>query len=114
MSDARSKYQDVADHAGANYASLAKLALAQIDFSENKSSEAESLLKGLIDQPTDVVSKAQATMTLAKGIAASRPDEARKLLQGLVPQGGSTASGPAAPGDISGVVAAAIAELPQK
>ena len=33
--EARKKYQDVADHADANTASLAKLALAQIDAGEN-------------------------------------------------------------------------------
>lgn len=102
--EARKKYQDVADHASANYASLAKLALAQIDFSENRNSEAESLLKDLIDHPTDMVSKAQATITLAKGIGQTRPDEARKMLQALVT--------PAT--DVSPIASAAIAALPQK
>jgi len=104
LDDARRKYQDVSDHANPNYASLAKLALAQIDFAENKSSEAESLLKNLIDNPTDMVSKAQATIVLAKGIAATRPEEARKLLQPLSSQSP----------EVAGVVTAALAELPQK
>ena len=46
VDDARKKYQDVADHANANYASLAKLALAQLDFAQNRTGEAETLLKG--------------------------------------------------------------------
>jgi hypothetical protein len=102
--DARKKYQDVADHASANYASLAKLALAQIDFAENHSSEAESLLNDLIAHPTDMVSKTQATITLAKGIGATKPDEARKLLTPLATQSA----------EVAGVVTAALGELPQK
>lgn len=78
--DARKKYQDVADHAGANYASLAKLALAQIDLSENRGAEAEKLLKDLMDHPTDLVSKTQATLAYVKAIAPTKPDEARKLV----------------------------------
>jgi hypothetical protein len=104
LNDARKKYQDVVDHANANYASLAKLALAQIDFAQNKSSEAESLLKSLIDNPTDMVSKTEATIALAKGIGATRPDEARKLLQPLIAQSPEVAS----------IVTAALGELPQK
>lgn len=102
--DARKRYQDVIDHANANYASLAKLALAQIDFSQNKSSEAESLLNSLIANPTDMVSKTEATIALAKGIGATKPDEARKLLQPLSSQSPEVAS----------VVTAALGELPQK
>jgi hypothetical protein len=104
MDDARKKYQDVADHANANYASLAKFALAQIDFAENRSGEAETLLKDLIDHPTDMVSKAQATITLAKGIGQTKPDEARKMLSALL----------SPPSDIGPVVTNALAELPQK
>jgi len=78
--DARKKFQDVADHAEANYASLAKLAIAQIAFAENKVPEAQTLLKDLIEHPTDLVSKNQATFTLAKGLAPTQPAEARKLL----------------------------------
>ena len=69
VDDARKKYQDVADHANANYASLAKLALAQLDFAENRIAEAEALLKDLMDHPTDLVSKTQARFTYAKVIA---------------------------------------------
>jgi predicted negative regulator of RcsB-dependent stress response len=78
--DARRMFQDVADHASANYASLAKLGLAQLDFAENKVSEAQAILKDLIEHPTDLVSKNQATFTLAKGLARTQPAEARKLL----------------------------------
>ena len=83
MADARKKYQDVADHADAGYSSLAKLALAQLDFSENKVADARNVLKDLQDHPTDLVSKDQATFTLAKGLIPTAPEEARKLLTTL-------------------------------
>jgi predicted negative regulator of RcsB-dependent stress response len=104
LADARKKYQDVADHADKNYASLGKLALAQLDFAENKSSDAQALLKDLMEHPTDLVSKNQATFALAKGIANTQPEEARKL---LLPLAGSNT-------DISQVAVAALGELPQK
>ncbi len=81
VDEARKHFQDVSDHADANYASLAKLSLAQLDYAENKSADAETILKGLMDHPTDLVSKTQATFAYAKIIAPSKPDEARKLLQ---------------------------------
>jgi len=80
----RKKYQEVADHANKNTASLAKFALAQIASQENKSPEAEGLLKDLIDHPTDLVSADQATITLAEVIKTKNPAEARKLLDPLV------------------------------
>jgi predicted negative regulator of RcsB-dependent stress response len=86
VDDARKKDQDVADHADANYASLAKLALAQLDFAENRIADAEVLLKGLMDHPTDLVSKSQATFTYANIIAPTRPEEARKLYMQLAGQ----------------------------
>jgi hypothetical protein len=104
LDDARKKYQDVADHASETYASLAKLALAQIDFAENRGAEAEKLLHDLMDHPTDVVSKTQATITLAKGIGQTKPEEARKLLTPLLTP----------PSDVTSVVTAALGELPQK
>lgn len=104
LPDARKKYQDVADHADKNYASLGKLALAQLDFAENKISDGQALLKDLMEHPTDLVSKNQATFALAKGIANTQPEEARKL---LLPLAGSNT-------DISQVAVAALGELPQK
>jgi uncharacterized protein HemX len=91
LEEARKKYQDVADHANKNTASLAKFALAQIAFQENKSPEAEALLKDLIAHPTDLVSADQATVTLADGIKAKSPAEARKLLEPLVKDTGEIA-----------------------
>lgn len=101
--DALKKYDDVAAHADADYASLANLAKAQILFSLGRSSEAEALLKDLIAHPTAMVSKDQASVTLANGIAASQPQEARKLLTPLA--GGST--------DVSQIASKALSDLPK-
>jgi predicted negative regulator of RcsB-dependent stress response len=103
VDEARKQYQDVADHAEPNYASLAKLALAQLDFAQNRLAEAETILKGLMDKPTDLVSKSQATFTYAKVIASTKPAEARKLLSQLAGQ----------PGDVGQLATAAEGDLPQ-
>ncbi len=104
IDDARKKYQDVADHAGKNIASLAKFALAQIAFQENRAPDAESILRGLMDHPTDLVSKDQATITLADGIKAKNPAEARKLVEPLVKENG----------EVAGTAARILNELPKK
>jgi predicted negative regulator of RcsB-dependent stress response len=62
------------------YASLAKLSLSQVYASTGKVAEAEKLLRGMIDKPTLLVSKEQATIALARIIGRSKPEEARKLL----------------------------------
>jgi predicted negative regulator of RcsB-dependent stress response len=104
MPDARKKFQDVADHGDAGIASVAKLSLAQLDFAENNTSGAQAILKDLQDHPTDMVSKNQAMFTLAKGLAPSNPDEARKLLTTIASAGG----------DASQTAVTALQELPSK
>lgn len=104
VDEARKKYQNIADHANANYASLAKLALAQLDFAQNRMSEAESVLKDLMAHPTDLVSKEQATITYARVIAPTRPDEARKLLMQIAGR----------PDEVGQLALTAANELPQK
>jgi predicted negative regulator of RcsB-dependent stress response len=104
LTEARKKYQDVADHADANYASLAKLSLAQLDFADNKIPEARKILKDIEDHPTDLVSKSQAEFALAKGIAPTQPEEARKILIALS----------SAQTDASQAAVTALSELPSK
>jgi predicted negative regulator of RcsB-dependent stress response len=104
LDDARKKYQDVVDHANANYSSLAKLALAQTDVAQNRSADAAKLLKDLMDHPTELVSKDEATIEYARTIAPTQPDEARKLLTPLT----SPTS------DVKGVASAALDEIPKK
>jgi tetratricopeptide (TPR) repeat protein len=64
-------------------AALANYALAQIYQSQGKTAEAEKLLRALVASPTMMVPKEEATIALARLIAANKPDEARKLLEPL-------------------------------
>lgn len=104
MDDAKRDFREVADHADKNYASLGKLALAQLDFTTGNSTEAQSLLRDLIDHPTDLVSKNQATIALARGLETSNPAEARRL---VLPLTGAT-------NDDAQIAAQVLAEIPQK
>jgi hypothetical protein len=102
--DALKKYDHVASGADSDYAPLAKLAKAQVLFSLNRAPEAEAILKDLIANPTAMVSKEQASMVLAKGIAASQPEEARKLLTPIA----------AEKSDIAQAAATALSDISQK
>jgi predicted negative regulator of RcsB-dependent stress response len=64
-------------------ASLAKYSLADLEFGRGKTAEAEKLLRELVASPTYLVPKEQATLQLARVIAKSKPEEARKLLEPL-------------------------------
>ena len=83
LAEAEKQFKAVADTGDKNYASLAKLSLATIYGSEGKRAEGEQLLRSLVSNPTDLVSKEQATIALAKYLAPYNPQEARKLLEPL-------------------------------
>lgn len=84
LAEAETYFKKAADQGDKNYASLAKLSLAQIYLTDGRNSEAEKTLRDLMDHPTVFVSKEQATFTLARMlIATKRPAEARKLLDPL-------------------------------
>jgi hypothetical protein len=83
MLDAEKSFQVVAETGDENYASLAKFALAQMYQAQGKIAQAEQLLRSLMDKPTVLVSKEQATIALGKCLAATKPAEARKLLEPL-------------------------------
>ncbi len=104
IEEAARRMNQVANAGNRDYASLAKLALAGIDASQGKTSEAEKLLRELMDRPTLLVPKEQAAIALAKLIAPTKPDEARKLLEPLR----------SAPGSIGRVATTAYGELPAK
>ena len=90
MAEAEKRFQDVVQHGDASFASLAKLSLAQIYFADGRDAQGEAILRDLIQNPTTLVSKDQATITLARYLIIKRPAEARKLLDPL-----KTANGPA-------------------
>jgi TolA-binding protein len=79
--DAEKRFKSVIDSAKPGLASLAKLSLAQVYGAEGKTAEAESLLRGIMDKPTELVSKETATFTLARLLQKTKPDEARKLVE---------------------------------
>lgn len=83
MDDAAKLYQEAAAGGDKRYASLARYALAQVYFGEGRTADGEKIMRDLMDHPTDFVSKEQATIALARGLAATKPAEARKLLEPL-------------------------------
>ena len=84
MAQAEKSYQEVADHGEAGYASLSKLALAQLYFSDGRNAQGEALLKDLMAHPTAFVSPEMATIALARhDIAVKNTAEAKKLLDPL-------------------------------
>lgn len=83
LQEAEKHLKIVAESGKDAYASQAKLALSHIYQATNRKAESEKLLRSLIDDPTVMVSKEQATIALADLIAKDRPAEARKLLEPL-------------------------------
>ncbi len=102
MDEARKRFQSVADSADKNFASLAKVSLAQIDFAESRTAEGEKLLRDLMEHPTDLVSREQATIVLARAIGKTKPAEARRLLEPLKTGAGG----------VSQAAVSALSELP--
>jgi predicted negative regulator of RcsB-dependent stress response len=76
-------FKNVVDSAPAAYASQAALALAQLYDIEGKTADATKLLENLVAHPTVTVSKEEAQLALAKVIAKTDPDKARKLVEDL-------------------------------
>jgi predicted negative regulator of RcsB-dependent stress response len=84
MAQAEKSFQDAANNANSDYASLSKMALSQIYFSEGKNAQGESVLRDLMAHPTIFVSADQAAVSLARHyITVKNPAEARKLLEPL-------------------------------
>lgn len=83
LAEAEKQLKPVAESGKDAYASQAKLSLAQIYDSLGRQADAEKLLRSVIEDPTVLVSKEQATITLAKLLAKKNPAEARKLLEPL-------------------------------
>jgi hypothetical protein len=102
--EARKRYMQVVESGSKEYASMANLALAQLDYAEGKAADSEKILRDLIDHPTAVVSKEQATLTLVHQIAKTRPAEASKLLEPLLTESG----------EVGQMATAAKAEIPGK
>ena len=57
--------------------------MAELLQGQGKTAEAEAMLRGLLADPTYMVPKEQSTIQLARYIAKTKPEEARKLLEPL-------------------------------
>jgi hypothetical protein len=104
LAEAEKNFKEVADKADEKYASLAKLSLAAIYFSDGRTDQGEAVLRDLMAHPTSFVSKEQATITLARYLSPKKPAEARKLLDPLRAQ----------PGAVGQAAISAYAELPNQ
>lgn len=75
--------KQVASSADKNIASLGKLSLATLYVAQRKVDQAEPLLRDLVANPTTVVSKEQAQISLAKAIYKTKRQEAEIILKSL-------------------------------
>ncbi len=83
-------------NSGSDSAALAKIALAQLYLSSKRTSEAQELLRSIVNKPTDLVSKAQAEVLLAQLDASANPQQAKQILQKLKSSNADPAVGRAA------------------
>lgn len=72
-----------AANSSSDSAALAKIALAQLYIASKRSSEAQEVLRSLVNKPTDLVSKAQAQILLAQLDETVNPRQAKQILQSL-------------------------------
>jgi TolA-binding protein len=80
MAEAEKNFLEVATHADTNYASLGKIALAEIYFADGRFDQGEKTLRDLMANPTMFASKDQASLALARHFIGRNNNEARKLL----------------------------------
>jgi predicted negative regulator of RcsB-dependent stress response len=80
LADAEKNFLNVVNHGDKNYASLARMSLAEIYFSDGRFDQGEKMLRDLIAHPTVFVSKDQAAISLARRLIGRNNAEARKLL----------------------------------
>lgn len=83
FAEAEKEWQIVVDKGSKEYASLARFALAQLYTKQGKTAQAEQLLRYLADNPTALFSKENAQIELAKLLAPTKPEEAKKILEPL-------------------------------
>ncbi|MBA0087339.1 MAG: tetratricopeptide repeat protein, partial [Acidobacteria bacterium Pan2503] len=91
LADAEKTLREVAEKGNEQYASLAKLSLAEVYFAQGKVDQGRKIFEDLIAHPTLFVSKDQAQIGLARALLPVRPEEARKILEPLKNTSGATA-----------------------
>lgn len=77
--------QELRDVAGSSYsiAAMGKVSLANLLAGQGKYAEAEQILTGLVNKPTDLVSKEHAQILLARVLAKHDPKAANALLNSI-------------------------------
>lgn len=81
-SEAENNFKQVAN-SSSPYSSLGKVALAQLYAGEGKTGDAKTILDGLIQHPSALVSKEQAQLMLANLLKTSNPTQAKQLAESL-------------------------------
>lgn len=70
-------------NSGGEGSALAKIALANVYIGMKRNSDAQELLKSVVNKPTDLISKGQAQVLLAQLDMTTNPQEAKRILQSL-------------------------------
>lgn len=83
LGQAEKYFKDVVDSDRGPYASVAKLSLAEVYAGQGKLADGAKLIQSVIDHPTVLVSKDEATFALGELYAPSDPQRARKILEPL-------------------------------
>jgi predicted negative regulator of RcsB-dependent stress response len=83
MAEAEKHFKASIDSGNGPYASLGKLALAQVYGGDGRVKEGAQLLQSVIDHPTVLVSKETATLALAELLRNTDRQRARKLVEPL-------------------------------
>ncbi len=81
--EAEKRFKEAAEADRQPYSSQAAYSLAQLYDRLGRSEEAQKIYRELMEHPTVLVSKEQATIALARSIGKTNPEEARKLLEPL-------------------------------
>jgi predicted negative regulator of RcsB-dependent stress response len=83
LADAEKHFKAAIHSGNGPYASLGKLALAQVYAGEGRGKEGIDLAQSLVDHPTVLVSKETATLELAELLKKTDPQRAKKLVEPL-------------------------------
>lgn len=81
--DAEKAWKNVIANSSSEYANLARFSLGQLYTKQNKIPQAEEQFRYIADHPSALVSKETALIELAKAIAPTKPEEAKKILEPL-------------------------------
>lgn len=93
-SEARAHFEQAVRGKGVEYPALARMALGSLLLDQGDTQAAREQFHFLVDAPTQIVSKEQASIELARTYAEDDPDRAREILNDV--QSGSTAASPLA------------------